>query len=391
MRTNNAKKISKNIAIMYATAFFGGMLFFLPILALYFEKTLFTATNIAIIFTVDAFAGIIFEIPTGAIADLFGRKKNLIFSNLILLCALLFLYIGGSITIFIIYAILNALARTMASGTDAAILYDILKEEGRENLFKKIIGIYFALWPLGATIGSLAGGYLAKLSLQSTIFFSFIPITLVLFLTFFLREPKYEKVKRTSILRHMTNASTFVFKNKQLVILGLATFIAGGVGDTRNFLGPLFFRFKNLPLEYFGLVSALTLLLMSFGYYSSNYVSKKIGNKKTLVLVYLIAPFFIFAATITAGFPLVALWTLPAILFGLKNPIIMHLLNAETDSNQRATIISINSFMCQLGIVVIAPLFGYLIDLYNIQTAVQLLVAPVLLVSILFIFLKEKK
>ncbi len=188
MKINEIKGTSRNIPLMYATTFIGGMLFFLPVLALYYEQSLFTATNIALIFAVEAFAGIIFEIPTGAIADLFGRKKTLVVSNAMTLCALLFLYIGGDITMFIAYAILNAFARSLTSGTDTALIYDSLKEEGREDQFKKIIGTYMALWPFGATIGSLIGGYLAKTSLQLTVSASFIPITVVLLLAYFLSK-----------------------------------------------------------------------------------------------------------------------------------------------------------------------------------------------------------
>ena len=79
---NNFGIKSKNIRLMYASTFISGMLFFLPILALYFEKNLFTITNVALIFSIEAIAVTLLEVPTGAIADLFGRKKHLFFLTL---------------------------------------------------------------------------------------------------------------------------------------------------------------------------------------------------------------------------------------------------------------------------------------------------------------------
>jgi len=84
---------SRNIFLVYASLIAGGMLFFLPILALYFEETLFTVTNVALIFAVEAIAMVIFEVPTGAIADLFGRKRTLVLANLVVL-------LGGGISLY---------------------------------------------------------------------------------------------------------------------------------------------------------------------------------------------------------------------------------------------------------------------------------------------------
>lgn len=382
---------SRNIPILYATTVIGGMLFFLPVLALYFEKELFTTTNVALIFAIEAFAGVLFEIPTGAIADLFGRKNTLIIAHLITLVALLFLLIGGSLTMFILYAIFNAFARSLSSGTDGAIIYDSLQEEGRAHEYKKINGIYGALWPLGASIGSIAGGYLAKSSLQLPIEATFIPMTISLILMCFLKEAHYEKETHKNILRHMVNASKVIITNKQLIVLVLSYFVMMALGESVHLLSPLFFKFKEIPVEYFGWITAFSFGFSSIGFYISHQVSEKIGNKKTLILVSALSPFFVLTATLLNGIPLAFFWTIPSIYFGIKNPIISHLLNIEITSSKRATVLSINSFMGQLGITAIAPLFGYIADLYTIQTAVQLSALLTLTVPLILIFLKEKQ
>lgn len=382
---------SRNIPILYATTVIGGMLFFLPVLALYFEKELFTATNVALIFAIEAFAGVLFEIPTGAIADLFGRKNTLIVAHLITLVALLFLLIGGSLTMFILYAIFNAFARSLSSGTDGAIIYDSLQEEGRAHEYKKINGIYGALWPLGASIGSIAGGYLAKSSLQLPIEATFIPMTISLILMCFLKEAHYEKETHKNILRHMVNASKVIITNKQLIVLVLSYFVMMALGESVHLLSPLFFKFKEIPVEYFGWITAFSFGFSSIGFYISHQVSEKIGNKKTLILVSALSPFFVLTATLLNGIPFAFFWTIPSIYFGIKNPIISHLLNIEITSSKRATVLSINSFMGQLGITAIAPLFGYIADLYTIQTAVQLSALLTLTVPLILIFLKERQ
>lgn len=391
MRIGKIEIKSKNIPIMYATTFFGGLLFFLPVLALYFEKNLFTATNVAIIFAVEAFSGVIFEVPTGAIADLFGRKKTLILDYIASLCALLFLYIGGSMTMFILFAIFSGFARSLVSGTESAIIYETLKEEQKEQFYKKIFGIYKALWPLGASVSSIIGGYLAKTSLELTISATFVPVLIALILTFFLREPNYEKEEHRNIVRHMVNVVKVIANNKQLILLIVAAFIMMGLGESVHLMGALFLKAKEIPIVYFGYIAALTFGFSSIGHYFSHEVSEKIGNKKALIFVSLLSPLFVLAATLITGIPLVIFWTLPSIFFGIKNPIIDHLLNLEVESNKRATVISCNSFVSQLGVAAIAPLYGYFAELYTIQTAVQLSAVIVLAVPLMFFFLKEKR
>ncbi|MFZ2978577.1 MAG: MFS transporter, partial [Candidatus Magasanikiibacteriota bacterium] len=146
---------SNNIILLCIIHFLQGLMFFLPILALYYQKTLFSAQNVALIFAIEAICSAIFEVPTGAIADLFGKKKTMIVAYSIDIIAFIILWIGDSMAMFVIYAILTALAHALNNGPETAIMYDTLKQEGKENLYKKISGIYMAIWPAGAAISSI--------------------------------------------------------------------------------------------------------------------------------------------------------------------------------------------------------------------------------------------
>lgn len=382
---------SRNIPIIFLTEVIGGMLFFLPILALYFEKSLFSVTNVAIIFAVEAICIALFEIPTGAITDLFGRKKSIILAHIFILAALVFLAIGGSMIVFIVYAILIAFTQSLTSGTYSAFVYDTLKDENKESYYKKVFGTLLAFWPLGASIGSIIGGYLAKISLSLPILITFIPISIAFILTLFLKEPNYEKEEHKNILRHMINSSKIIIHSKQLIVIICAYFIMIALGETTHLLSPLFFKFKDIPIEYFGWIMALIFGFSSFGHYISHDVSEKVGNKKALILATLISPILLLIATLLFGIPLIIVWAAGGILFGIKNPIIDHLINLEVASSKRATVLSINNFMGKIGIAITAPLFGYFAELYTIQTAIQIGAAIVFIVPLILLLLADKK
>ncbi len=382
---------SKNIIIVYSSMLMSGLLFFLPVLAIYFEKNLFSVTNVAIIFAVEAIAITVFEMPTGAIADLFGRKRTIIFANMIRLLALVFLYIGGSMTMFIIYAIINSFARSLNSGTDNALIYDTLKGESKEYLYKKIIGTYQAIWPLGASAGSIIGGYLATISLSFPILISFIPLSIATILTFFLKEPRYEKENYKNIFKHIANSLKITVSNKQLSVLMTGGFILVGLSESVHLLSPLFFQFKEIPIEFFGWITAFVFGFSSLGHYLSHIVSEKIGNKKTLIIAVFVSPLLLLFATLSIKHTAIILFVIPSIFFGLRNPIIDHLLNLEVSSSKRATIISTFNFLGQLGLAVFSPMIGYFADLYTINTAFKISSLFMFMVPVLYVFLKDKK
>ncbi len=390
MNLNKLGLRSRNVMLVYASVITGGMLFFLPILALYYEQSLFTATNVALIFSIEAVALVLFEVPTGAIADLFGRKRTLVLANLVVLFAVLFLYIGGSMLMFSIYAILNSLARALASGTYNAFLYDSLKEENKEGHYKKVIGTFYALWPLGAAIGSIAGGYLAEVSLSFPVGLSLIPLAAAFVLTLMLKEPEYEKEEHSNILKHMHLSSGIIIRNKQLILLLAGGFVLMAFGEAIHHLGPLYFRFKLIPIVWFGWITAFIHLLSSLGHYTADSISESMGNKRTLVIAVIASPILLMISTTLAGLAAIVPFVIASFFFGLRNPIIDHLLNAEVSSRNRATIVSMNSFLGQLGMAIFTPFVGYLAELYTINTAFMISAAMMLVVPVIFMFLRKE-
>ena len=115
---------SRNIALSYAAMVSLGLVFFIPILALWLEENLFTLTNVALIFGLQALSSAIFEVPTGAIADIFGRKNTLCLAYAAWFISTIVLFIGGKIWVYVIYAILSGLGGALASGTDVALVYE---------------------------------------------------------------------------------------------------------------------------------------------------------------------------------------------------------------------------------------------------------------------------
>jgi MFS family permease len=380
---------SRNIPLMCVAEFLTGLMFFLPVLALYFEQSLFSVKNVAIIFSIEAISLAFFEIPTGALSDILGRKKLVIMNLAAIFLAVVFLFIGGSMIIFTCYAILSGLARALSSGNNQSMIYDTLRQENKEQYYKKVIGVYFASWPLGASIGSVVGGYLASITLRTSVFYTLIPMAAALFLAFFLQEPQYQKPEKKNLFGHIGNSIKIVLKNKQLLILIVGWLILMSIGESLHLLKPIFFEFKQLPITFFGYISMMIFGFSALGHYIGHDVSEKLGNKKTLILAAIFSPLLVLAAVFTQKYLAALIITAPSILFGIRNTVSDYLLNKEIPSSHRATINSINSFTSQIGIAILAPFMGYFADLYSINTAFMIGAMILLMVPVLFGFLKR--
>jgi len=382
---------SRNIPILFVSEVIYGLLFFLPILALYYEESLFTVTNVAIVFAVEAFCVVLFEVPTGAIADLFGRVRSINLAYISALLALVFLAVGGSMLMFILYAVINAFARSLTSGTISALIYDSLKEEKKEQYFKKVMGNMLALWPLGASVGSILGGYMAAVSLRTPVLFSFVPVAIALVMTFFMKEPNYEREPDKNILKHMLVSSKVIFRSRQLFIIAAACLIMSSLGETIHRLDGIYFEFKQIPIVYFGFISAFIYGMSAAGHYLSYGISKKLGNKAALVIAYILSPLLTLLATFATGFGAAALFIIPSLSYGIKNPIIDHLINAEIPSSLRATVLSVNNFIGQLGFALAAPAVGFFSQVYDINIAIRISAMILFVVPVLFLLLKRER
>jgi MFS family permease len=76
---------------------------------------------------------LVFEIPTGYLADRFGRKRTMILGAFLLVLSQVGAFLAVGFPAFIVVFILMSAAWSCFSGTEEALLYDTLKELGEEK------------------------------------------------------------------------------------------------------------------------------------------------------------------------------------------------------------------------------------------------------------------
>ncbi len=93
---------------------------------------------------------VLLEVPTGAVADRYGRSRSLALGSLCLGVAVLLFAFAVNLPILVISFMLWSVAHTLMSGADMALLFDSLKARGHEVAFERIAGRGTALSWAGA-------------------------------------------------------------------------------------------------------------------------------------------------------------------------------------------------------------------------------------------------
>jgi len=203
------------------------------------------------------------EVPTGVVADRFGRKYSLAFGAIIVSLAALVYGSVPNFYVFLIGEFLFAMAFSFMSGADDALLYDCLKEEGREDEIKKANSQTHSFRLLAMFIAGPVGGIIAaKFGLNAPILVSAIPFLIAAGIAFSIKEPKvFDKTKETTRYFEIAKKGIrYFYHHKVLRLIALDAVVVSVAAYFVTWLyQPLLMSLK-FPIKYFGWISSLMVL-----------------------------------------------------------------------------------------------------------------------------------
>lgn len=148
--------LKKQLACIYTSDFFSGLRITDAVWVALLAARGFSLWEIGLTESVYHIVSLFCEVPSGMAADLLGRRKTLLSGGVLTVtCNLLMAFAPNLFTICLAMG-LNALAMTMFSGTFTALVYDSLKTEGREDEYIQVSANSSQISMLANAIGSLA-------------------------------------------------------------------------------------------------------------------------------------------------------------------------------------------------------------------------------------------
>ncbi len=300
------------------------------------------------------------EVPTGAIADRWGRKASMAIGAFAYAMAMFLILADALSPLFLLgYALWNS-SSAFVSGADSALLYDSLRADGRAAEAAKQTGRYTAIQQGSQGIASLAGAALATVDITLCFTLCGIGALAASALALTMKEPPHTDDKGEVRLGYWKNLRVAIAVAARRPIVRALLLLSAMI-----LVVPLVVYYALL--QPYALVVGLpiaSLGLVVVGVQLTNVVAAWLAHRTqgrfALVDVVTVGVAVLLIATgalaLFPSIPAVSLMLAVALVPALCGPLLTARLNDLIPSAQRATILSLSALLFELGLAVAMPL-----------------------------------
>lgn len=333
----------------------------MPIIVPFYKDNGLDAKNVFALQAVYSIAVVILEIPSGYIADVWGRKKTIVAGSSLGFFGFLVYSLSGGFYGFLLAEIILGFGQSLISGADSAILYDSLLEIKKENQYTKMEGRITAIGNFAEAIAGVIGGILATISLRTPFYFQTGVAFLAVPASIMLIEPHQHKLQVGISLRHFFSIIHWcLFKNMKVRDTILYSSIIGTSTLTMAWFVQFYFQQVNIPLAFYGILwPGLNMLVGITSLYAYR-LELQLGQKRTILLILL----SLIAIYISLGW-IHSFWGISLLVIfylvrGIATPILKDYINRLTESKIRATVLSVRSFVIRIFFAICGPILGWM-------------------------------
>jgi len=194
------------------------------------------------------------EIPSGWMADVWGRKKTLLLGSILGSLGFLIYSLSYGFWAFVAAEIILGVGQSFISGADSAMLYDSLEAEKKSHKYLREEGRITSFGNFAEAIAGIVGGFLAAISLRAPFYAQFVVAAIAIPAAATLLEPKMQTLEQSySVKKIALNIKTTFISNQNLRISILLSAFTGTATLTFAWLVQPFFKAIGLSVEMFGI------------------------------------------------------------------------------------------------------------------------------------------
>jgi hypothetical protein len=368
--------VSRNIPLFIAFRVFFNARFYYPVLGVLFLDLGLSLEQYAILNVIWAGTILLLEIPSGALADVIGRRWMVILAGALMVAEMAvfaFAPVGEWLFSLLVFnRVLSGVAEACASGADEALAYDSLPIDGREekwrgvlaNLIRWSSGGFFVAMIIGAlafdrhfleAVAAFIGwdggvGNCTRWPVYLTLATS-IPALLC---AVAMREPAVLKSgsgrhPMSEALNKILSGARFVFFDARVRLLLLCAILFDSVVRLFLTFGSNYYRLIEIPEFANGFLGSFYALLGIL----AAVIARRAASKLTPGVVFPLLAALIFSGLLGLCWatPIWGVWVV--LPFGLSMPIMSYFvssyLNQWTDSTLRATVLSFRGVALNVG------------------------------------------
>ena len=352
----------RNISLLAGlefTSYFGITSFWI----LFFIQNGLSLLQIGLLESIFHGTSLLCEIPSGMLADRFSYKTNLYLARLSSIgSSILILFGQGNFWIYAIAMIINAWSYNFDSGTSTAFLFDSAVEAGQKDRYLQISSFLSGVAEVTRTLGTVVAGFLIHGALAWTYYIAIGLSLISILLIFLMKEPESKSDERSHLtLKRILEVVKQEWQEKPVLFYWMLTYQLVG-----TIMCMFYFYYQQKISDLTSWQVSLIMLIGSgfnlLAVYLASQIGKKWNSNQVFPILVALTGLALFLVGLKTPFAYLSVYLLTNALYAVYQPIYYNDLQAYLPSSVRATMLSINSMMFSLSMIVIFPLTGWLID-----------------------------
>jgi MFS family permease len=391
----NSVLLKKNIKKNYIYVLLQNIDLTRGIWMIYLASKGMSLTQLGLLETIFHITSFTMEVPTGAVADIFGRKISRVIGRILSLISVVLLLVADSFLWFGISFVFTALSYNLESGAGDALVYDSLREIGEEDKYMKISGKKELFYQVASTISFCTGGYFAAKNYNIAFVITIVIgiITILQSLTF--KEPSIGFVKDNSknenvFITQLKESLKVVSSNTKIVFLIIFTQVIMAFCTCIFYYLQNYLKAGGYNEAKIGVIYAAASLSAALMATQVHKLESKIKEQGMLMIIPFITVACIWGVSLSSYHFI--FFILLMVTEGIIYVSISDYINKMIPSENRATILSFSSMVFSFFMITMFPLVGLIGDKYSLNTAFKCLgvLSTVLLLINTFIISKQQ-
>lgn len=374
------RSLDNNIKTIYVLGFFQSFMVVIPIFVPLLQGYGLSMSQVMQTQAIFALTIALFEVPSGYIADMFGRRQAILIGSALNAVGFVSLLQADTFADFIIYEVILGVGFSLISGADLALLYDTevyLEKEGKPGgagpgkSLSRLISIEAA----ASGIAGITASILLLWSMDAVIWLQAITGVAPFLLGLLLVEVP-QTVKEVSHKHNAQRIVQLLFVGKPVVLWSAAAITVFGLLAVYVFWTyQKYWEIQGIEVAHYGYIWAAFALTVSLAARYAGALEQRIGTRGVFAVVGLLPLIGLLGMVLGSGWVGVAFGFAIQFARGLSMSLFYEGLNRRVPGDFRATINSLVSMGVRMIFIVTGPLLGYLLDQHGMQSTLVLLLA----------------
>jgi MFS family permease len=360
-----------NIRKLYVYRFLHNFMLWWPIWVLYLQKERgLSLTQITLMDTPFFLITVLSEVPTGAVADRFGRKTSLMIGTVLVSTAVGIFGIASNYPLLLASYCAWGLGISFQSGSDIALLFDNLKAAGREHEFQKLNSRIWAVSTGASLVAMLIGAPIAAgtsysfvIVTSAVICLAAAPVAMSMHEPRLADAPEHAEAYFSTVFNGIRDA----WRQPALRYMILLSGLVGAAAFTPIVFIQPFLDGHGIGTADLGLWQAPPRAIAMVGALATVQIVSRLGQRGSFVMM---PGTLIVCMLMLAGVD--SLWAYVAFIgmgsvVGVMNPIFQTYINHRIPSERRATMLSVQNVVMSIMLAFAEPMGGALADIFGLR------------------------